>query len=301
MPQLHRKRGLRWRVAPRPPGRSYVRPVWLANSALTLPSGSARDLHELERKAVREIRGYLELSHLGGRNEVHPEVAALYENAINDLVAGCELARLGYLKQAYSLWRSWFEQVLFGLFFIESPIHSHAWTVHESLTLDDGPNFRLMLHQLLTVGRDGHPFALVYGERFQRVTDAMKHSNVPKHRRVLGRAEKVLTALSQGVHGTYRPRKMDGHARVAERLSSESLGLLNESLGVVGQFWCLYLAFAFGMGEPELIDLKSGGLKQASFLEGIDYVATPSIGVGDSSEHANMFLNDVFSKYFGTV
>lgn len=53
------------------------------------------------------------------------------------------MARTGYLKQAYSLWRSWFEQSIFFLYFLEAPLHKAAWKVKAEISQDDSPQYRL--------------------------------------------------------------------------------------------------------------------------------------------------------------
>jgi hypothetical protein len=300
---INRRRNLSCRrLGPSLRSGSFVRPVWKAASSLSLKAGPLSELHALERLVVRELEGFSELAELVGDSRLVSDMRLLYDNAANDLVAGCELARLGYFKQAYSLWRSWFEQVLFGLFFLESPIHGLAWTVQESLSLDKGPAYRLMLHQLLVEGRDGHPFALVFADRFEKVIGALKYSSVPKDKRVLKRTDKVLTAFSQGVHGTYRPRKIHGAKQVEHRLETEALPLLNEALKAVGQLWCLYVVFAFSIDEGELIQLKAGTLPASPQLGIIeDFFLSAPANVGSSAQNSISFLNGTFSRHFGVL
>ncbi|WP_313254817.1 hypothetical protein [Stenotrophomonas acidaminiphila] len=282
-----------------------IRAIWQISEALDLKLESELKLHILERRIAEELESFSELSRLLCDSAVAAQISIsqLYSNAENDLVAGCELARNGYFKQAYALWRSWFEQAVFGLFFVESPIHSHAWSGVDSLTLENGPDYRLMLHQLLANGRDGHPFAVVFGDRFQQILIALKLSNVPKKRYVLNRAERVLTALSQGVHGTYRPKRVASPDQACEIIESESLPVLKEAFAVVGLLWCMHFISSLTISEQEIVDLRAGNLSLDSGV---------SLQIGDcdfsgvsssiaSAEKVVQFMNKSFSDHFGAI
>ncbi|WP_353086104.1 hypothetical protein [Stenotrophomonas sp.] len=282
-----------------------IRAIWQVSDALDLNYPSERELHALERSIALELGMFSELSRILGDSAVAAQVSIsqLYENAENDLVAGCELARNGYFKQAYSLWRSWFEQAVFGLFFIESPIHSHAWSGVELLTLDSGPDYRLMLHQLLANGRDGHPFSVVFGERFKQLLTALKLSGFPKKKYILSRAEIVLTALSQGVHGTYRPKKITDEKKIIEIISSESMPLLREAFSVVGILWCMHFISSLTISEGDIVSLRTASLLPSSGvmaqISDCSFPCAPSLFV--SPEEVLAFMNKSFSNHFGAV
>ena len=152
-----------------------IRGVWEIEGPLpAVADGNVHALLELERFAIDAVKLCCKTAIAFVDEGNVANVHFLQQSAQADLVAGCELARAGYLKQAYSLWRSWFEQSIFSLYFLEAPIHRAAWKVASEVSLDDNPQYRLMLHQLLNESGERHPFSLVYSDRFFRLLDALR-------------------------------------------------------------------------------------------------------------------------------
>ena len=267
-----------------------VRPVWCVATGLNGISGQVAKLHAREKQALGDMGVFLRLVEKMVDAELTDSVLPLNKTATNDLVAGCELARVGYLKQAFSLWRAWFEQVIFALFFIESPIYHMAWAVTQTVGLEDNPKFRLILHQIVSEGSEKHPFAIVYSERFVQLLSRLKVSNLSKDRYVVKRPGRVLTALSQGVHGTYRPKDIDGEAKIDERLEKDVIPIFDEMAKVVGQLWCLYLMYQMDMSDDMLLQLRTGALTGAH----PDFAEVPAADIVDG-------LNMVFSRHFGVI
>lgn len=215
-----------------------VRSCWQANlplpqELLDAAAPEVRELCQLEADA----RLFLERQLMAMRallgDDAIAEIEPLISSANLDLCAGCELARLGYLKQAYALWRAWFEQIIFAFYFLESPIQRTAWKVEEAVSDGKKPLHHLMLHKFL---EPDHAFALVYKERIENLLAAMKKSPV----KVLKEAEHVFTDLSQGVHGTFRPVSPTGPQEVAAALKLHALGKLRK---------CLDLLVIFGTAQ----------------------------------------------------
>ena len=205
------------------------------------------------------------------------EAGSLLKTASVDLIAGCELARCGYLKQAYTLWRSWFEQSLFALYFLEAPIHRAAWKVSDSISLADSPQYRLMLHQLLNQTGERHAFALVYNERQSAVRQNLKCGNARKDQ-VVDRATKVLTLLSQGVHGTFRPTQVESSDKACVQIGAHATPALLNAWSIVSEFWLLFIVNVIDLPTDALIELRNGSLSkdkiQESFAEGADELLT---------------------------
>jgi hypothetical protein len=230
-----------------------LRPVWEAVDLGGVSRPDQGELVDLEKRLLSETSEIIASAKHAFNDGFTYSIESLLEAARTDLVAGCALAHAGYLKQAYSLWRSWFEQSIFAAYFIESPIHSAAWVVNERVEISDSPKVRLMLHQLLADSGEPHPFAVVYADRFDSVLGHLKVS-VPKEQRLIRRASRVLTMLSQGVHGTFRPsvkRNSDLVRQLADGMSA-----LRTAAKVLAQFWCCLLVVKLDATPEELVELR---------------------------------------------
>lgn len=239
-----------------------IRPIWNMSQVFIEGRTEISSLLELESSIIKTLKSYLKIIHaFEGATDLNiKSVESLLETAAVDLVAGCEMARFGYLKQAYSLWRSWFEQVIFGLYFIEAPLHREAWKPADSVSLDDSPKYRLMLHQLLTDSGERHAFALVYGERFSKLIQILKAGKPPKDKEIIKRATRVLTQLSQGVHGTFRPKLMKSLDQVCAQVSDHGTPVLEQAWLVVSEFWLLFITNTVDLPEEAWTLLRSGSL-----------------------------------------
>lgn len=190
-------------------------------------------------------------------DEAH-SVSFLIQSAHKDLIAGTELARSGYVKQAYSLWRAWFEQCLFALYFREAPLHRQAWKVSEAIGLDDNPQYRLMLHQLLSESGEKHPFSIVYQEREDRIAAALKAGLPSKRDRLIAKASRTLTLFSQGVHGTYQPASANSRKDNQDSINKHCLNALRDAAAIVRRFWVLHVLSQVDLPESYLISLREG-------------------------------------------
>lgn len=269
--------------------RALIRPAWASTDKLAL-GGAEESLHRLEKIMLEEQSIYLDCARIFLGDERVEEVGALLSAAKEDLVAGCELARAGYSKQAFTLWRSWFEQEMFALYFLESPISKRAWKVSETVSVTDRPVHRLMLHQLLASSGDKHPFAVVYESRFDSVMLLLRISNIPRQRRILSRTDGIFTALSQGVHGTFRPRAPASRAHVGVTLEKVGIPALAEANQVLGSYWVCFLVDSLGLDDVVVSELKAGKLdsKDARFvdMDGIQHISR---------------LNDPFKKIIAGI
>lgn len=170
--------------------RALPPPDGLADSIQRLTEIAARGVQELNNSLAAAVRVHLDLA-----ERVRPTV----DSANVDMIAGCELARCGYFKQAYALWRAWLEQAMFALYFLEAPLHLAAWKPAEEIRLGTEPETKLMLHQLLVGGGDkAHHFAVVYRERSEAVLRAWRITPV-KAADPIRIANRRLGDLSQGV------------------------------------------------------------------------------------------------------
>ena len=245
-----------------------IRPIWALGDPLPVfAQAPINSLIGIEKNAVGAINQCIALSDALVRDPEEQAITFLQRSAKIDLVAGCELARCGYLKQAYSLWRSWFEQSLFYLYFLEAPVHKAAWKVSDEVTLEDNPQYRLMLHQLLTDSGDRHAFAIVYNERFNRMMEALKVSQVPKAHRPVPRATKILTMLSQGVHGTYQPSAANSIDQASAQLQSHCLPILQGALDCVVLYWLLLLTSHIDIPPEILVKLRDNAAQVAEIAE----------------------------------
>jgi hypothetical protein len=257
-----------------------IRPIWFAGQL------DVRDLGEEVANLFRIETEVKETDQLCARIAANAigepwvdAVLALRESAVHDLSAGCEMVRCGYEKQAYTLWRAWLEQTIFAVFFVEAPLNRLAWKVFEEVQLDQkGPKYRLMLHQLISAeGTEKHPFALVYNDRFTVLLEALKVSNFPGNQRPLERCGKMLTTLSQGVHGTYQPRIPADYNECRARLVRHT-EILQAASNIVAAFWVLLLVASLDLPEETLLSLRDGvateaGLRDAGFENFADIFA----------------------------
>lgn len=236
-----------------------IRSVWDAAlpSLEALPDKVA-DLLRVEVRVMDASRACLDIVQAVADEGYVEDLSSLMRSAHMDLVGGCEIARAGYMKQAYSLWRSWFEQSIFYLYFLEAPLHKEAWKVKEEVDQNDDPQYRLMLHQLLASSSEKHPFALVYDGRFSKVLSALKISSVPKGKRPIARASRVLTTLSQGVHGTYQPNHAKDMDMLCSQIEKHCLPVLVEAEGVINTLWMLFITSAIALPEEVLVKLRDG-------------------------------------------
>lgn len=249
-----------------------IRPAWspaLRNRG-HLPA-QVLALLDVEERIVSASKVYVDLARTLAGEEYVDELASLMRSAHRDLAGGCEMARTGYLKQAYSLWRSWFEQSIFFLYFLEAPLHKAAWKVKAEINQDDSPQYRLMLHQLLADSGEKHPFTLVYEARFTSLTSALKISSVPKAQRPIQRAIRVLTVLSQGVHGTYQPQSAENLDGLCTQLDTHCRPVLITAEEVVTTLWMLLITDLIALPEEVLVKLREGSATAKSLSDsGVD-------------------------------
>ena len=239
-----------------------IRPIWDMSEVIITTNEQQKSLLILEGLIGTTLKIYLDIARVF---EVSTEsninsIESLIDTAFVDLVAGCEMARCGYLKQAYTLWRSWFEQVMFALYFLEAPLHREAWKHSESVSLDDSPPYRLMLHQLLADSSERHTFVLVYTDRYIKLIQILKASKPPKAQEPVKRATRVLTQLSQGVHGTFRPKLMTSLEKACTQLEAHGIPALQNAWSVVSEIWLLYIANTVDLPESGWALLRNGSL-----------------------------------------
>lgn len=269
-----------------------IRPIWKPTvpEQLSLRPQVAA-LLSVEQRIVSASNVYLSLARIAVDEEYVDDLTSLMRSALNDLIAGCEMARTGYVKQAYSLWRSWFEQSIFFLFFLEAPLHKAAWKVKAEISQDDNPQYRLMLHQLLTDSGERHPFTLVYDARFSRLIEALKISAVPKAQRPIQRAVRVLTTLSQGVHGTYQPQSAQDMDGICAQLDAHCKPVLTTAEEILNTFWVLLFTDLVALPENVLIQLRQGQVSVSDLrdagVDEVDQVAAlaPYFALAFSSPH----------------
>jgi hypothetical protein len=213
-----------------------IRPMWAGDEGLPHDlSPEAEKLNKCQQSIIQGMDCCFNLF-LTTFEEDAESVRPLLNNAKTDLIAGCELARLGYIKPAYTVWRSWFEQSLFLLYFLEAPIHRLGWKVFQEVALGDDPRYRLMLHQLLANSSEKHPFVFVYEDRFTKLLTTLGISTLPKEKKITNQATRILTIFSQGVHGTFQPL-----APSSEQVGMELLDRhCNKPLELAGKVILLY-------------------------------------------------------------
>lgn len=230
-----------------------IRPIWERLSSLetsTLPS-YVTEIHSCERNAVNAIQAAVLAARQLYDDERVDNIEPIVRHALADFVAGCELVRAGYIRQAYALWRSWLEQVVFALYFLEAPLHLAAWKRVEKVSSGSEPPYKLMLHEILKKGGEKpHPFAVVYNERFKSLYAALKVSP-PSKRAPLTTATELLGDLSQGVHGTFQPEMMTSDAELSQAYDKHIKPLLGRLVALVGFlcFVCLQSRFEFSEAQ----------------------------------------------------
>jgi hypothetical protein len=266
-----------------------IRAAW--DDAVQLNGFVEPQLNELlsvERDIADATNTCLDIAALFADQDELSESRSLHSTARGDLVAGCELARSGYFKQAYSLWRSWYEQSIFALYFLEAPLYRQAWRVSSEVGLDDKPRYRLMLHQLLAES-EPHPFALMYSERFETLMQTLKISQISKSRRPMKRSANILTMLSQGVHGTYRPLPVQSLQMCCQLMERHCTPILKHAADSVAEFWILYLVNQLDFPPALLIkmkqdpvtadELQAAGMDDAATLARISSVFKRAVAV----------------------
>lgn len=254
-----------------------IRPIW--HSGSLNPKGLNAEiclLLAIEQRISAASDVYLRLAREVIDEEYIDDLSSLDKSARTDLIGGCEMARTGYLKQAYSLWRSWFEQTIFYLYFLEAPLHRAAWLVKTEISQDDSPRYKLMLHQLLADSSEKHPFAIVYESRYTQLTNSLKISNIPKTQRPIQRSIRVLTTLSQGVHGTYQPQSAQNIDGLSAQVAKHCRPVLESAEQLINTYWILLLTDMLALPEDVLFhlregkatpeDLKAAGVDQAEYV-----------------------------------
>ncbi|MCK8497232.1 hypothetical protein [Myxococcus fulvus] len=246
---------------PQPPVIEPFRKIWDRNST-TPPSATEPAINEfcqLEAEARALGKLSFEAAKKSHGIDIVEPLASLLVAAETDLIAGCDLARHGYLKQAYALWRSWFEELLIATYFVEAPIVRLAWkTVEEITKPGKRPPISLMSHQLLvTSGDKAHPFAIAYEERFKRLLDALKISQLPKDRYPLTLAEHTITDLSQGVHGTYRPPPINSAHQLPTFIAKHVNPIFRRTSHLAGLFLFTLIHSSTSISEEILIKMTN--------------------------------------------
>jgi len=118
-----------------------IRPIW---SQRIDPAPADADpqtklLLSLETATINQIEAAYQAALQVHHEDNVESVLPLLDSASADLVSGCELARGGYFKQAYALWRAWYEQTLFAIYFIEAPMHRRAWRCFREIEFGKEP------------------------------------------------------------------------------------------------------------------------------------------------------------------
>ncbi|WP_426754306.1 hypothetical protein [Myxococcus sp. Y35] len=246
-----------------------IRPIWSQQTepALAASGPQARQLLAIEAAAIENLeKAYAAALHVHYEENVEA-IAPLIKSANADLISGCELARSGYFKQAYTLWRTWYEQAIFAIYFIEAPMHRRAWRCFREIEFGKEPPHKLMLHQLLTEkGEKAHPFAVVYADRFKNITSALK-INIKSEQRLIESATHRLTDLSQGVHGTYRPDPPDSMEQLESAIAKHAIPALQMTARIIGlfAFTCIYSHMEFD--DPQLIRMRERSFEPANTNE----------------------------------
>lgn len=246
-----------------------MRPIWDCNSVPTSDglSESEKSLFELEGCAKRQASLSLDAANaVYGRSVVDP-LRTLVHTAGVDLTAGCELARAGYFKQAYSLWRSWFEESLLAIYFIEAPLNRAAWRAVDTITSGEKPPVTIMLHQILNASGDKHPFHVVYEERFNNLFQALRIT-IGKKNGPLKLTEYRLTDLSQGVHGTFRPKPIGSASELPSALDAHALPVLKAAVSLVGLFYFACVQCKLDLSEGLLVSMLDARFAATGSEEG---------------------------------
>jgi hypothetical protein len=181
-----------------------------------------------------------------------------------DIIAGTELARAGYLKQACALWRSWCEQALFGLYFFEAPLHRLAWRGAPEIDPGRPPVLRLMLHEMLISSGDrAHPFALVYSDRCKTLLDLLR-IGIPQANQPMKILNHRFSDLSQAVHGTYRPVPPASEADAPGALGTQLVSIFEATVTIVGLLWFVGIQAQLDLVPDRLIAMRDEGFVAAS-------------------------------------
>lgn len=238
----------------------FIRPIWARNSAVAAGGQATQvtTLLELEKRAIQQIELTLNaVAKVADDDEKVDAVRPLVTSACTDLVAGAELARAGYFKQAYSLWRAWYEQTLFALYFVEAPLHRAAWRQVTRIEPGKEPPLKLMLHQVLVEeGDKAHAFAVVYAERFLALFNSIALSTPPKDLRPIKLAERRLTDFSQGVHGTYQPVPVRADAELPSALDEHVIPLLRATVRLIGIFGFVCVQSQLSFSAEQLVRMR---------------------------------------------
>lgn len=273
-------------------------PIWQHRLMRHDENAETEHLASLEENAINFVRNFLTVIEIQKDADDLVEIRKLIAAAESDLIAGCGLARLGYMKQAYSLWRSWFEQCLFALYFLDAPIHHEAWKVQEEVQLGDSPSYRLMLHQLLNESGEKHPFAAVYSARYTQLLAALKIGKIKSEQHLLKRSTRVLTLLSQGVHGTYRPAPVTNFAELYKSIGTHSVPALQAACETVTEYWLCYIVNTITLPEQMIISLRSGMLPRIEIHNAFTGSAEVSEDLSDEEVDALYALNKPFKFVF---
>ncbi|WXH27905.1 hypothetical protein WA016_01837 [Myxococcus stipitatus] len=254
-----------------------IRPIWSQRIGPTLAPDAPHTAQLLSIEAA--TIGHLDAAYRAALKVHHEEnveaVSPLLNSASADLVSGCELARSGYFKQAYALWRAWYEQTLFAIYFIEAPMHRRAWRCFRELELGKEPPHKLMLHQLLTEkGEKAHPFAVVYADRFKTLTGALR-IQLKADQRLIEIATHRLTDLSQGVHGTYRPDPPNSPEQLESAIQKHAIPALRLTSRVVGLFTFICIQSQSELQEQQIIRMRDRGFQPEDEQESLIHPLLP--------------------------
>lgn len=235
-----------------------IRSVWDTRADLgTDFSPEVKRLFILENSAIQYTDDLLTTAKFYIQEDFVEQVRPTFSSALLDLTAGCELARCGYQKQAYSLWRSWYEQSLFALYFMEAPLHRQAWRQVNSVQFGREPKVKLMLHQILESSGDKlHPFGYIYTERYNSLKSRLR-IDPSKERSIMVLASSRLTDLSQGVHGTYRPILPKTVEELNSSLETHGNSMLAATLEVVGMLYFLFIADQCELSDEQYVRITS--------------------------------------------
>jgi hypothetical protein len=255
-----------------------IRPIWAIRDPEEPPPhehAELRELFDLRLLAAEQVGATMRAAVTVHGDDSIESIRPIIETAEADLHAGCELARGGYFKQSYSLWRAWYEQTLFSFYFLEAPLHRSVWRSVDTIVHGKQPLTRLMLHDVLVSGGDkAHPFAVAYFDRYSSLAAALglpvpgkKNARAP-----LEVATNCFTDLSQGVHGTYRPARLRTAEELPAMLRTHAIPVLRTAVTVVGMFGFLCIQSQLSLTDAELIKMRddsyapTGGDEDATCL-----------------------------------
>ena len=81
---------------------------------------------------------------------------------------------------------------------------------------------------------------------------------MPKAQRPIVRATRVLTMLSQGVHGTYQPRQPSSSEEACKLLADHCNPILRDAADTILVFWLLFLTSTIDPPPDVLVALREG-------------------------------------------